>query len=817
MRGVHLADDLRFAIRALRRNASTSVLAALTLGISIGAATAVFSVVDAVLDPIPFEDPDRLMAIHGTSPASAANPLSYPNFLDVQERTRTFEAIAAWHLEMFTIAGPPHAERPIGGRVSAAYFSILRVQPLLGRVFRPDDDRAGAPPVALLGEGLWRRRFGADPGVIGRSITLDGRPHTVIGVLPATVGVGVIARRYNDVVVPIGQYEDPVFRSRHVNAAAAIGRLRAGVTIAEARAEMEAIARALQAAYPADNAGVGLAVVAVRDTIAGELEATMALLLTAVAFMLLIASANVANLMLARVAVRGPDTALRLSLGASRASIVRQTLAESLLLALAAGAAGLLLSAWGTHSVLALLPSAIPDSATVGVNVRVLLFAAGASALTGVICGAIPALRSARCVPWHLLQGTGRSEGLRRPRAQHALVAAQLAVTLMLLAGAGLMARSLALLWRVDPGFDPRGVVTFMSGLPPERASRPESIRDALRGLTEHLASAPGVQAASVVFGAVPYTGNNNAVDFWRDGEPRPLGGRAPVALFSAVEPDYFGVMRIPLRRGRLFARSDTTDTAPVVIVDEAFARSVFGAADPVGRRVYLEPLSRPADIVGVVGHVKHWSLDPAAASGAPFQVYIPAMQLPDALAAMAAHGFSVVARSERPAADQLPALRRALDAFAGGSQAMTGARAMQEALASSLERRRFSLVVLALFAALALLVASLGAYAVASYLVSRRTHELAVRVALGAQRRNIVRTVAGGGALWALGGVMLGVVATLGLSRFLAGMLFGVAATDPLTLGAAAALLLLVAAAAFYLPARRATRVDPVTALRHV
>jgi predicted permease len=402
---------------------SFTAAAVLSLALGIGVNTAVFSVVDAAwLSPLPYAEPDRLMAIHGTSPTSSTNNVSYPNFLDMRARTRMFEEVAAWFIEMFTLAGQPQAERLIGGRVSASYFSILRVQPVLGRTFSAAEDQAGGPPVVLLGERLWRRRFAADPRVIGQPITLDGSPYTVIGVMPAHVGVGVIPRLYNDVFLPIGQYDDELFLSRHVNAAAAMGRLRPHVGPAEARAEMDTIARSLEAAYPEANKGVGFNVLPLKENLVGTLRPTLVLLLAAVMFVLLIACANVSNLVLARFTRRSREFAVRAALGASPARILRQTLTETVWVAFAGGAVGVVLASWGTRAALSLVPWALPDVVRVELNGRVLLVAVAAALVSGLACAVAPAFRATRPTVSQGLQQSERSGSSRLHRTQHAFL-----------------------------------------------------------------------------------------------------------------------------------------------------------------------------------------------------------------------------------------------------------------------------------------------------------------------------------------------------------------------------------------------------------
>ena len=813
----HTVQDLRHAIRQLVRSPALTGIVIVTLALGIGANTAIFSVVNAaLLDPLPYSEPDCLTAIHSTSPTSTTNSLSYPNFLDMRARTRTFEAIAAWRIEMFTIARQPQAERLIGGRVSASYFSILRVQPLLGRTFAAQEDQPGGPLVVLLGERLWRRRFAADPLVVGRPVTLDGNPYTVIGVMPAHVGVGVIPRLYNDVFLPIGQYDDQLFLSRNVNAAGAIGRLRPDIGLAEARAEMETIGRSLEAAYPEVNKGVGVDVVPLSKDLVGDLQPTLLLLLAAVTFVLLIACANVSNLILAQFTRRSQEFAIRAALGAGRTRILRQALTESFCLAVAGAVVGVVLAAWAARAALSLLPSALPDIVSVELNGRVWLVATITALVSGFASAVVPALRAARPNLIQRLQQSGRFGSSQRHRAQHAFLVTQVALTLMLLVGAGLLARSLVRVWQVDPGFDPRGVVTFMTGLSGERASDPDQIRRAVRQIAERLAASPGVQAASAAFGALPYTGNNNAVDFWRAGEPKPVGSDASLALFSAVGPDYFLTMGIPLRGGRAFAAHDTSHSVRVAIVDEAFAASVFPGLDPIGRRLHLDPISEAVEVIGVVGDVKHWGLDAREAlNGARLQVYVPDAQLPDSLAPLAARGFSVVVRSSTTTAEALVSLRAALEEYEAG-QVMINQTSMDEGIARSLAGRRFSLILLGVFSLLALVLAIVGVYGLTSHLAAERTREIGVRVALGAQGRDVVHVLLRPVAQVAAIGLTFGLLASLGVTRLLVGMLFNTSPVDPLTLGGVAVFLGAATLTAAYVPTRRARRVDPVVALRH-
>ena len=814
-----LADtgrDVRGAMRIFIKSRSFAVAAVLSLALGIGPSVAMFSVVDAtMLNPLPYDAPEQLIAIHGTSPASTANAVSYPNYLDWRQRAQSVEDIAAWFLDMFTLTGPNQAERLIGGRVSAGYFAILRVPPLLGRTFTEQEDRRGGPPVVVLGEGVWRRVFGASPRVVGETVRLNGKPHTVIGVMPAHVGVGVIARMYNDVFLPIGQYDDEMFLSRHVTAINVIGRVRTGVSLDEVRAEFDATARSLELAYPDANKAVGVHVRPLADALVGDLRLTLGLLMASVALVLIIACANVSNLFLARFTGRAQEFALRSSLGASRARILQQALVEGVCLACAGAAIGVAVAFWGTRAALAIMPSALPDIVDVRMNPRVLIVAVIVTVLTGIACAIIPAWRATRPDAGHLVRTIGRGGRPRRNRAQHAFLVVQIALTLMLLVGAGLLTTSLARVWRVDPGFEPRGVVTFMTGLPDDRATEPERVRVAFRQIAEQLAAVPGVVAASAVFGALPYTGNNNAVDFWRADEPRPEGGDAPMALYSAVGPDYFRAMGIPVLKGRSFGRHDTAGSPRVAIVDDAFARSVFGDADPIGQRIRLDASDQPIEVVGSVGHVRHWGLDTPAASRTRVQVYVPNEQLPDDLVPIAARYFSVVLRSSRPPAEVIGTLRAALRSFES-TQVMNNEGPMEAGILRSLGGRRFGLILVGTFALVALLLSTVGIYGLVAYLTSERTAEIGVRIALGAGRGDIIRAVLGSIGQVTVFGIVLGLIASSAATRVIAGLLFETSPTDPMILAAVAMLLVAVALVASYLPARRALSVDPIVALRH-
>jgi len=814
-----LRHDVRFAARSLRRTPGFTAAALLTLALGIGANTAIFSVVDAVLlHPLPFPEPDRLVALYGTSPQTNSNSISYPNFLDWQRDAKTFEALAIWRPEPFFILTDRGQTEPLSGQmVSADFFSILRVKPLLGRTFTADEDRLGSQPVALLGEGAWRRRFAANADIIGDTLTLNGRDHTIIGVVPDTVrllsaNIPVVNTSLNDVFVPIGQYDDEVFRARNSqNGTFGLGRLKPGVTLAESTAEMDTIARNLERAYPDANRNLGVRVTRLEDDVAGHLQPTVLALFGAVGFVLLIACANVTNLLLARSVARSGEFALRLALGASRSRLMRQLMTEGLLLSVFGGVIGLFVAAWVTRTALQVLPSALPPITQVTVNATVVGFGAAVSLVTAILVGLTPALRITRQSVHQNLKSGGEARVARGPAAQRVFIVAEIALTLVLLVGAGLMVQSLIRLWAVDPGFAAENVQLFVTSLSAERASSAEGIRAAYGAIDERFSALPGVQSASVEIFALPFAGNTT-IGFRREDEPRPTDNRSGrVGLFSAIGPGYFQTMEIPVRRGRVFTRQDDAQHGPVVVIDEEFARSVYPGEDPIGKRIRL--FNRSTEIVGVVGHVKHGRLDDTTAT-VRSQFYIPYMQMPDLLAPLTASMVVTVVRTSAGTGSLLGLAKEEIRAIDGGAVVRNDGT-MADLIAASLADRRFSLTLMGAFACVALLLATIGIYGVVSYLVGQRTREIGIRIALGAQRREILWFVLAEGQRLAVAGVAMGLVASFFLTRLIASSLYGISATDPITLALVAALLVVVTLAACYVPARRATFVSPIEALR--
>jgi predicted permease len=810
-----LLQDLKYGFRMLARSPGFTAAAVLTLALGIGANTALFSVVNGVLlNPLPYPEPDRLVSVYSRDANYTQASISYPNYLDWARDNRSFCALGAYRGDDFNLTGMGEPERVPAEMVSASFFPLLGVHPILGRTFRPEEDQLGAAPVVLISGGLWKRKFGATPDVLGKTLTLNYLAYTIVGVIPESLQFSGGNFHRSDVYTPIGQFKEPMFRNRWVGMGMdAVGRLKPGISIGQAKADMDALARHLAEQYPDENKGKGVTLIPLKESMVGDIQPFLLLLLAAVGFVLLIACVNVANLLLARSTSRTREFAIRSALGANRGRILRQVLTESILLASAGGGLGLLLASWETQAALKVLPSALPRVEEVHVDLRVLLFTLAASVLAGILFGLVPALRNSQVDLHETLKEGGRGSSGARHRAQRVFVAAEMALAVVLLAGAGLMIRSLARLSRVDPGFDAHNLLNFYSSFPP--LTSPDAIRATWRRMEDSLHGIPGVVAASLTMGSVPL-GSDSSVAFWLEGQPKPANrSEMKVTLLYAVQPDYLNVMRTPLKRGRFLSNTDTEHSRLVVVIDERFRQLYFGNQDPIGKRINLAGVNLTAEIVGVVGHVKQWGLDEGNTAPMQAQMYANLMQTPDQLISLYAKGTGVFVRTVDSPAAQVGSIRRAVDQV-NSQQAMYNIRTMEGILSESLAARRFSMILLGIFAALALLMACVGIYGVISYLASQRTHEIGVRMALGAERGHVLQMVLSDGAKMALSGVALGLIAALGLTRLMRNLLFGVNASDPLTFTAVAGLLVLVALAACYIPARRATKVDPMEALRY-
>jgi len=824
-----LGQDFRYAVRQLRKNPGFTAVAVLTLALGIGANTAIFSVVNAVLlNPLPFANANRIVSLFEATPNFPQGSISYPNFVDWQRDNHAFEAMAAFHWTDGAITGVGEAEEVPARRVSATFFPILGVNPILGRNFTPEEDRRGADPTALISEGLWERKFGRDPNVIGKRLIVGGQGRTIIGVIPASFRLNIWNFQTGDVYEPLAEDTDQAFFQRDTyNGMDAIGLLKPGITLTQARDDMKRVNAALANAYPKEDSQIQSNLIPLKEEIVGDMRPALLVLLGAVGFVLLIACVNVANLLLARATSRQREFSVRAALGAGQSRILRQLLTESVLLSLLGGGFGLILAKWGTTAALAAVPQTVPRAEEIGLNLQVLLFTLFISILTGMVFGLLPAMRMSRSNVSARLKESGRTISSSRSRTQSVLVMGEMAMALVLLVGAGLMCRTLVQLWKVDPGFNPQHVSYFSVNPPHSLGNQsPDAIRAALRQIGATIRSVPGVETLSLHFGARPMDTDSER-GFLLEGQDLPTmqNKHLQQALAYSVEPAYLDTMRIPLLRGRFLSNQDTEHSVRVVVIDTSFAQEYFPAQDPIGKRIRIferendstEPVQVPLVIVGVVGHVNQWGLGDEARHLLQAQMYLPILQGGDAQIKYLAQGFQVFVRSRSPLGPEpfFQSIRRKL--LAGNRDIIVSDnQTEEEVVASSIASQRFSLILLGAFAALALLLASIGIYGVLSYLVGQRTQEIGVRMALGAQRLDVLRMILGDGARMALVGAAIGLVAALALTRLMASMLFGVRPTDPMTFAAVVVLISAIALFACYVPARRAAKVDPMVALRY-
>jgi predicted permease len=813
---VTLLQDLRHTLRGLRKAPGFTAVAVLTIALGVGANTALFSMVNGVLlSPLPFPEPDRLVGVHASKPNFARGSISYPNFRDWRRANSVFSELGVSRNTSFIVTGQGTPDQVVGTFVSSNFLPLLGVHPLLGRDLAAGEDEVGSAPVVLISAGLWQRRFGSSRDVLGKTLTLDGRPYTIVGVLPPFPLSAPNLPRVTDVYVPIGQWPNDLLLSRGAGLGIhGIGRLKPRVTLAQAQADMDGVTRALAETYPEANKGVGATLVPLKEQVVGPVRPVLLVLFAAVAFVLLIACVNVANLMLARCSGRAREFAVRAALGAGRGRVVQQLLTESIVLGVLGGVLGVLLAVLGTGSLVGLSGDGLPRTSEVHVDARVLGFTLLISLLSGTLFGLAPALATIRASPHESLRGTAGLPGGHR-RSQDVFVVLEVALALVLLVGAGLMVRTLTRLWSVDPGFDPERVLTFGVSLPPAMTREPpEAIRAALRDLETTTGSTSGVRAVSLFGGAFPLAGDDEAL-FWLDGQPRPTSQHdMKWTLSYVVGPGYLDTMSIRLLRGRFLGPEDGPRSAPVAVVDDVFARTYFPDGEVVGRRIHLERRPEPIEIVGVVGHVKQWGLDTDDRNSLRAQLYVPWTQASDGLTALLATGAGVAVRTDGEPRQALVPLRDSIGRM-GSQYAVFGAQTMPEIVTQSLGRQRFAMVLFAIFGGLALVLASIGIYGVVSYLVGQRTGELGLRMALGAQRGDILRMILAGGGRLTVIGIVLGTGCALGLSRLMEGLLYQVRPVDPPTFVAVGLGLLGVALAACAVPARRASRVDPMVALR--
>ena len=801
-----VGHDLRYAFRATRKSPGFTAIAMLVLGLGVGANTAIFSVVNGVLlQPLPYPEPERLLMIYESG--AEFSSVAYPNYLDWRRGSRSFTDMGIYRGDQFNYTGSGEPEQLNGEYVSASLLPVLGVHPQIGRLFLPEEDREGAACSAMVSDGFWKRRLGSDPKFLGKALQLNAQSCAVIGVLPAAFRLSDTAEVY----LPIELYTS-VARTRESHPGlSVVGRLKPGVSAASAQAEIATICGRLALEYPKTNAGHSGRVVPMKEDIVGDIRPTLLLLLGAVGFVLTIACANVANLLLARSTARKREFAIRAALGAGRGRVVRQLLTESLLLSLGGAAIGLLIAAWGTRLVVAAAPANLPRAGAIGIDPYVLLFTLAVSIATGILFGLAPALQGANINPQESLQEGTRGAGGGRHRVEGVFVTVEVGLAVVLLAGAALMIQSIWRLWKVDPGFNTHNILTAQVAVSPTVAGSGPQIRLAYDQMLARVTATPGVAAAAIT-SQVPLDEGGSENPYWLGTGPQPPQDKLNYAMFYLVTPGYRSAIEVPLLNGRFFDRRDTLTSPPVGLIDDVMARHAFPGLDPVGKQISMMPIG-PITIVGVVGHVKQWGLDSDDTAKIRDQIYFPFAQVPDKFLPQAMTGLTLFVRTV-PEPLSLTSAVAAQVAGPTRDQPVYAVRTMEQIIARSLAERQFTMLVLLIFAATALVLAAVGIYGVMSYAVTRQSHEIGIRSALGATRWEILSMVLRRGMKLTAAGLAGGLAAAFGLTRLMAGLLYGVRPADPLTLAAVVAILFSVALAACYLPARRATAVDPATAL---
>ncbi|HSE30598.1 MAG TPA: ABC transporter permease [Pyrinomonadaceae bacterium] len=802
--------SITYSVRMLLKRPSLTIVAVIAMGLGIGANTAIFSVVNTVLlRPLPFDQPEQLVAIateQRDQVLDGRGSFSVPDLLDLQSRASTLECVAAVQRSgtIATEGGEP--ERLIGAVVSADYFQVFHVKPILGRIFTRDEDKPGGTSVIVLSHSLWQRRFGGDPNIIGREVDLGGKT-TVIGVLPAGFEFPISDENqdYWEPLMSAAFLTQQTRETRDDRFLTVVGRVKSGFTVAQAKAELDVLSQQIEQQYPKSNTNIVFNAVSMHEDITRDYRPALLVMFGAVGLVLLIACANVANLLLARVAARQKEVAIRTALGASRSRVAAQFLTESLLLSFAGGVAGLLLATWGVTMLVAYGPADVPRLQDVGLDRNVLAFTFGATVFTGLLFGLAPALQASKPNPNNTLKDSGRGPSQTgRSRMRSALIVSEVALSLMLLVGAALLINSFVRLLRTNAGFNPGGVLALDVPLSRTRYPKAEQQAAAFQQIVERMKSVPGVRDVALTSN-VPLTDFDIELSFNIEGRPPYKPGEELVADYTLASSDYFRVMSIPLLRGRVFSENDTKGTPEVLVVSDAFVHRYFPGEDPIGRRLVFDgPNKTPREIVGVVGDVRRNGLDVDVQP----EVYASYLQRPD-------RRLNVIMKTDLPDAGQLiqPA-RAAVKAF-DPNQIVWRTQTLNQLLSTSVAPRRFNMMLLGIFAGVALVLAAVGLYGVMSYSVSWRTHEIGIRMALGAKRADVLRLVVRQGMTMALIGLALGLVGAFSLSRVLRGLLYGVSSTDPFTFAIVSVVLLVVALLACLLPARRATRVDPIVALR--
>jgi predicted permease len=806
-----LLQDVRYALRTLRQRPGFAAVAILTLALGSGATTVMFTIINGVLlKPLSYPEPDRLVMLRGhTEKYGDPWGFSYLDFLDYAHASPSPGAMAAWTYGGGTLSGSGEAEYVDGRQISADLFSVLGISPVRGRAFLHQEDQRGAAPVVIISYSLWQRRYGGSIGAIGGPLVLDGKSYTVVGIAPA----GFRTDSDADVYTPIGQNPEPRLQNRGANFIHVLARLRPKVTLLEAQAELSLVAHQLAEQYPEDDAGRDLVLHPLRQEVVGDVQSTLWLLLGAVGLVLLIACVNVASLLLARAVSRERELAMRVALGASRGRLVRQCLTESGVLGLSGGALGILLAAIGIRPFVALWPGSLPRAEDIQLDWRVLLFAIGLSLLSGLLFGLAPALRAPTRELERALRAGARGLVGSSRHLHGVFVVAEVALAVVLLVSAGILGRTLLRLSSLDPGFATSDVLAARVALSPSVLENPAKMRAAWQAVMDSARRLPGVQDVALA-DIVPMREGENSLGYWATPVPPPPA-QTPLALASSVTPDYLKVMGIPLRQGRFLNEQDRIGHALVVVIDEVLAQHTFGGSDPVGKRLWIPAMgSNPVQIVGVVGHVRHWGLAGDDQSRVRDQIYYSFYQVPDPLLHFFSSVMSITVRTSIAPLNMAEPLRKELHG-AGGDQTLYDIRIMDELVSASLGRQRFLLLLFGIFAVLALLLACIGIYGVLTYLTSQRVPEIGLRMALGASAGNVIRLVLGQSFGMIVAGIGSGILGAYAAGRVLQHLVEGMRSTDLSTFAIMIPVLLAAALFASFIPAHRASRVDPMRALR--
>ncbi|MCU1239684.1 MAG: hypothetical protein JWO71_410 [Candidatus Acidoferrum typicum] len=801
-------QDARYAVRTFRQQPGFAGIALLTLALGSGATSVMFTVINSVLlKPLPYPEPERLLTLHEQDQATVY-PFSYLNFLDCEREIRSLAAMAAMRNGGGTISEPGEPEYVSGRQISSKLFSVLGINLSSGRAFLPEEDRPGASPVVIVSYRLWQRRYGGDAGAVGRPLVFNGKPYTVVGIAPGDVQLFGDA----DVFTALGQNTEPIMQNRDVHPGIRVlARLSSEVTLGRAQAELRVIARDLAERYPKSNEGHTITAQPLQQQIVGDVRSTLWLLLGAVSLVLLIACVNVASLLLARAISRERELAMRVALGAGRGRLVRQCLTESAVLALSGGALGVLLAAIGVRPFVAFWPGDLPRAEEIHLDWRVLLFAVVASLVSGVLFGLAPALRAPARELEQALRAGGRTVVGSSRRLHSSFVMCEIALAVVLLVAAGLLGHTLLRLSSIDPGVDIHNLLTARVALSPGALAEPGTMRAAWRDLLDRVRQTPGVQSVALA-DLVPMDSDENLIGYSTT-PATPPANQITLSLLTSVTPDYLKATGIPLRGGRFFEEQDGIGNETVIVIDEALAQRAFADRNPIGSRLWVQFLG-PAKVIGVVGHVRHWGLDADDQLKVREQMYFPFAQCPDQFLRLASSAMSLVMRTSVAPLNAVEAARREVRG-ATHDQALYDVRTMEQIVSGTLAQQRFLLLLFGVFSGLALLLACIGIYGVLAYLSRQRVPEFGVRMALGASSFEVMRLVLRQSLGMILVGVVLGVAAALAAGRLLGRLVAGVHPAEPLTFTIMVLVLVVAALFASFIPAHRASRMDPVSALR--